>query len=105
MDEFGLSESTVNLIRRFFLQFPEVVEVKIYGSRAMGNYKKGSDIDLVLFGNIEYDLLRMIYSGLDALPTPYKYDVTDYNTISNPNLKDHIDRVGKTFYIKEETNV
>ena len=101
MNEFGLSEKTTNILTEFFKKFPEVDEVKIYGSRAKGNYKKGSDIDFALFGDIEYNLLRKISGGLDELPTPYKFDVTDYNTLKHLPLKEHIDRVGKTFYKRE----
>ena len=98
--EFGLSDNIVNILKNFFDKFPEVNEVKIYGSRAKGNYRKGSDIDLALYGDIEYSLLAKICGEIEELPTPYKFDITDYNTISNENLKDHIDRIGKTFYKK-----
>ena len=100
--KFGLSDKIINILTEFFKKFPQVDEVKIYGSRAKGNYRKGSDIDFALYGNIDYDLVRKISGEIDELPTPYKFDVTDYNTISNENLKEHIDRVGKTFYKKEE---
>jgi len=99
--EFGLSENINNILKNFFAKFPEIAEVKIYGSRAKGNYRKGSDIDFVIYGDIEYSLLARISGELDNLPTPYKFDVTDYKTISNKNLKEHIDRVGKIFYKKE----
>lgn len=98
MNEFGLSEKTTNILTEFFQKFPEIEEVKIYGSRAKGNYKKGSDLDFALFGDINFRLLSKISGELDELPTPYKFDVTDYNTITNENLKDHIDRIGKIFY-------
>lgn len=102
MNEFGLSEKITNILIEFFKKFPELQEVKIYGSRAKGNYKKGSDIDFAVFGDIDYRLKSKIAGGLDDLPTPYKFDVTDYNTITNENLKNHIDRIGKIFYKKEE---
>jgi predicted nucleotidyltransferase len=98
--EFGLSDKTINVLKQFFSEIPEVEEVKIYGSRAKGNYRKGSDIDFALFGNIDFRLLSKISGELDELTTPYKYDVTDYKTIENQDLKDHIDRVAKTFYVK-----
>lgn len=99
--EFGLSENTINILKKFFSEFPEIEEVKIYGSRAKGNYRKGSDIDFALFGEINFRLFSKISSEIDELPTPYKYDVADYKTIENKNLKDHIDRIGKTFYKKQ----
>ena len=99
--EFGLSDNIIDILKNFFKKFPEVEEVKIYGSRAKGNYKKGSDIDFAIFGEIDYRLTSKIAAGLDQLPTPYKFDVTDYNSLKHLPLKEHIDRVGKTFYKKE----
>jgi predicted nucleotidyltransferase len=98
--DFGLNDKTINILKRFFSEFPKIEEVKIYGSRAKGNYRKGSDIDFALYGEINFRLLSKIVSAIEELPTPYKYDVTDYKTIENQDLKEHIDRVGKTFYIK-----
>jgi len=98
--EFGLSENIVNILKKFFSTFPEIEEVKIYGSRAKGNFRKGSDIDFAIYGDISFRLLAQISGEIEELATPYKYDVTDYKTIENPDLKDHIDRVGKLFYRK-----
>lgn len=69
MEEFGLSEKTLMRIRSFLKAFPEIEEVKIYGSRAMGNYKRGSDIDLAVYGDCS-GIIGALWSGLDALPTP-----------------------------------
>ncbi len=98
--EFGLSENIVNILRNFFSSFPEIEEVKVYGSRAKGNYRKGSDVDFAIYGNINYDLLAKITAEIDELPTPYKYDITDYRTLKHKGLKEHIDRVAKVFYKK-----
>lgn len=101
MNEFGLSEKTTNILKEFFKKFPQIKEVKIYGSRAKGNFKKGSDIDFALYGDIDFRLESKISYEIDELPTPYKYDITPYETLNHEGLKDHIDRVGKTFYVKE----
>ncbi|MDD3012364.1 MAG: nucleotidyltransferase domain-containing protein [Candidatus Gastranaerophilales bacterium] len=98
--EFGLTGKTITILKNFFSKFNEIEEVKIYGSRAKGNYRKGSDIDFALYGNIDFRLLSKINGEIDELPTPYKYDITDYKTIENQDLKEHIDRVGKTFYVR-----
>ena len=102
--EFGLSEKTSGIMKKFFSGFPEIEEVKIFGSRAKGGYKKGSDIDFALYGDIGFRLLSEIASAIDELPTPYKYDITDYRTIENQDLKEHIDRTGKTFYRRSVLN-
>lgn len=98
MNEFGLPEKTFSLIKNFLSQFEEIKEIKIFGSRAKGNFKNGSDIDIALFGEkITDKLIRHISFELDELPTPYKFDVIDYKTIDNKNLKLEIDKYGKNF--------
>jgi uncharacterized protein len=100
--DFGLNDKTINILKEFFSNYSQLDEVKIYGSRAKGDFKKGSDIDFAIYGNIDFKLLRNICSKLEELPIPYKFDVTDYKTIENSKLKEHIDRIGKHFYKKGE---
>lgn len=97
MNNFGLSEKTIEIIKKLLSNYPQIKKVKIFGSRAKGNYKPSSDIDLALFGNIDDKLLRHITSELDELPTPYQFDVLNYNDIDNENLKNNIDKFGKIF--------
>jgi len=100
MDSFGLSQNTIDIIKDYFKSIPEIEKVKIYGSRALGTYRKGSDIDLALFGDINSGLITKISYEIDELPTPYMFDITDYNTIGNEKLKSHIDEFGKVFYTR-----
>ena len=80
----------------------EVDEAVLYGSRAKGNYKPGSDIDLTLKGEkLNLKLLNKISNDLDDLPMPYTIDVSIYHLIENSELIEHIKRVGKIFYKKE----
>lgn len=98
MTDFGLTENITNLIKAVFKKYPAVEVVKIFGSRAKGNYRPNSDIDFALWGDIDSITLGKISLDLDDLPTPYKFDVKLYNEINHLKLKDHIDRVGKNFY-------
>lgn len=96
---YGLSEKTIQTINSIFAKFSEVQKVVIYGSRAQGNYRNGSDIDLTLFGeNLSDDVLYKISSELDDSYLPYKFDISIFTEISNPSLIDHIERVGVVFY-------
>ncbi len=95
---FGLEEKTIKSIKNLFQQYPEIEKVIIYGSRAMGNYKYNSDVDLAVIGNFKWDFVGHLLEELDSLSTPYLYDVTDYSRITNPDLKKHINDFGKTFY-------
>ena len=82
---------------------PFVDEVILFGSRAKGNYKKGSDIDLAIKGvNFSARLALDLKSHInEELPIPYMVDIIDYNSLEQEGLKEHIDRVGIVFYKKQ----
>ena len=97
--KFGLKEITILKICSVFEKHSDIIRVIVYGSRAKENYRNGSDIDLTLFGNnLEYDLLKTIEDEIDELDTPYMFDISIYDKLGSDSLKEHIDRVGKTFY-------
>lgn len=99
--EYGLKADTIKSIRSVFSTFPEVEEVILYGSRAKGNFKSGSDIDLTIKGNhLNLDISNKISLKLDDLLLPYIIDLSIFNHIENMDLIDHINRVGVSFYKK-----
>ena len=106
-DKFGLKPETINKIQTVFASFPEIEEAVLYGSRAKGNYKPGSDIDLTLktskhIAKQSIDLsLTKVSLALDELELPYSIDLSNYKNINNTDLIAHINRVGTTFYKKE----
>lgn len=97
---FGLRDSDINTIRQVLQQFPEVQSALMFGSRAKGNYRSGSDVDIALKGEaLSYQIILRISAQLnEETLMPYHFDVLDYNTLTNDQLKDHINRVGKIFY-------
>lgn len=98
---FGLNEKTIQQINSVFGSFPEINKVILYGSRAKGNYRSNSDIDLTIIGEISFSQLLKIELLLDDLLLAYKIDLSNYKNIENPELKNHINRVGIDFYSKE----
>ena len=71
----------------------------MYGSRAKGNYTAGSDIDITLKGEeLDLEQLNKINIDLDDLLLPYTFDLSILHQIANPDLIEHIERVGKVFY-------
>ncbi len=99
---YGLKYSDINKINILFSKHQTISRVILYGSRAKGNYRTGSDIDLTIQGkNIDLTTLLEIETELDDLLLPYKIDLSLYNKIENRDLVDHINRVGITFYNKE----
>lgn len=99
---FGLSDNNINELVSVFKNFKEVEQAVIFGSRAKGNYKNGSDVDIVLKGkNLDFNINSKIrtYLNWETL-MPYKFDIINYNDIKNDELIDHIERVGKVIYKK-----
>ncbi|NYT26893.1 MAG: nucleotidyltransferase domain-containing protein [Candidatus Thiodubiliella endoseptemdiera] len=76
-------------------------KVILYGSRAKGNYKDGSDIDVTLIGkNLNLKTVYALEEFLEALYLPYSFDISIFTQIDNDDLIEHILNVGKDFYIK-----
>lgn len=96
---FGLPEEAVAKINGVLASHPEVESAILYGSRAKGNYRLGSDIDLTLLGEQldHHDLLK-IMNELDDLLIPYTIDLSIFHMIDHEALRDHIQRVGREFY-------
>ena len=100
--KFGLKESLLINIKSIFFDFPDVQSVIIYGSRAKGNFRPGSDIDLVLKGKkLNLTTLNLISLKIDDLLLPYSFDMSLFDHIENSELLDHINRNGKLLYHRE----
>ena len=99
---YGLNQDVIDRINSIFRNYPEIEKVIIYGSRAKGNYKRGSDIDLTISGeSVASSVINKISLELDDLFLPYTIDLSNLNQINNQELLEHIRRVGEPFYIKE----
>jgi type I restriction enzyme S subunit len=97
--KYGLTDTTVENICAVFARFPEIEKAVLYGSRAKGNFKTGSDIDLTLFGEaLTSDLCSTIASALDDLLLPYTIDLSIFDELNHAKLREHIERVGVVFY-------
>lgn len=102
-DRFGLPLEVIGKIQAVLSQFDPISSAILYGSRAKGNYKTGSDIDLTLHiadidRNQAHRILLRVMGELDELNLPYSFDVSLHKQIDNPDLLDHIQRVGIEFY-------
>lgn len=106
MENSGLSNKEIKSIKSIFSNYPQIEEVLIYGSRAKGNHRPASDIDLTLKGkNIDLTLQTKIEFDLDDLLLPYKFDISIYDRITNPEFINHIDKIGKTLYVKKSITI
>lgn len=102
MSVFGLLDRDMDYIQKAMSQFKEIDKAVVFGSRALGNYKKGSDVDISISGpaittkticSLD-DFLNEVY------PLPYFFDLIHYEEITNEDLRRHIDQFGKELYTK-----
>ncbi|MEK6730263.1 MAG: nucleotidyltransferase domain-containing protein, partial [Planctomycetota bacterium] len=105
--KFGLKETTIQKICGVFADYPQVEKAVIYGSRAKGNYKNGSDIDLTLYGgkDLTLNILSKMLREIDDLLLPYTIDLSIFHNLSDPDFIEHIQRVGMVFYQREPHKV
>jgi predicted nucleotidyltransferase len=97
---FGLKDQDIEEIHAVLRQFPEIESALIFGSRAKGNYRNGSDVDIALKGERVTFGMAVHVAGIlneDTL-MPYHFDVLDFNSITNAGLSAHINRVGVVFF-------
>jgi predicted nucleotidyltransferase len=100
---YGLPQSVIQKIREVLSRYPQVDKAILYGSRAKGNYKNGSDIDLTLHGEgLSLNTIYKILHDLDDLLLPYTIDLSIFRDVDDLDLVEHIQRVGMTFYNKGE---
>lgn len=99
----GLSDAELKEITAVLKRFHSVESAVIFGSRAKGNFRKGSDVDIAIKGkNITFRNVSDInYELNDESSLIYFFDIIDYNSIENVDLREHIDRVGVEFFLKK----
>lgn len=99
---FGLPAATLDKLNSVFARHGSIESVLIYGSRAKGNYRPGSDIDLTIKGGaIPFAQFMQIEDQIDDLMLPYAVDLSQYRQIDNADLIAHIDRIGVAIYVRD----
>lgn len=102
LNEYGLRQKDMDYMIRLFSSCPDIDKVILYGSRATGNYNRGSDVDLALIGKrITHNTRCHInYKLEEESPTLLWFDVLHYDTLKNEKLRYEIDRNGKVIFEK-----
>lgn len=95
---YGLDDNTIKSIADVFAKYPQIQEVILYGSRARGDYREGSDIDLTIKGDsLDNALLYRIEEDIEDLSLPYLFDICIYSELRNPQFIHSIDTEGVSF--------
>jgi len=104
-NKFGLTERDMATIHSIFESYPEVKTVLIFGSRAKGNYRLGSDVDLAIMNEgVSLKRLAQMRRDFEESSLPYIMDLVDFTKVDHLEFIDHINRVGIPFYLKNEKN-
>ncbi len=99
---YGLSENTINKLKQIFQKYEAIKGAILYGSRAMGNYTEGSDIDITLLGDhLDFKHIQKISTEIDNLMLPWIVDISIKDDIKNVDLIKHIKEVGIYIYEKD----
>jgi predicted nucleotidyltransferase len=94
-----IPETSVQAIGHVLDGFPQVDRAMLFGSRAKGTHRRGSDIDLALMGRgLDIRILGRIADALDDLLLPYRFSLIRYDGDTDPDVAAHIQRVGLTLY-------
>lgn len=97
----GLTDNTIKELKNIFASYTAIEKIVLYGSRAKGTQRDGSDIDLTFFGKeLTLAIIYEIEEKIEELNLPYLFDISLFSHIDNKNLVEHIERVGKVFYEK-----
>jgi predicted nucleotidyltransferase len=100
---FGLPAHAIDKLSDVFRSWPQIQRVVLYGSRAKGNFKAGSDIDLTIEADaLSLSQLLALENQIDDLLLPWMVDLSLKRHIDNPALLDHIHRVGVPFYTRQD---
>jgi predicted nucleotidyltransferase len=103
IETFGLSKRSIDTLKAIFQKHTDVKTVYLFGSRAKGNYHEGSDIDLAIMNNgLLPKTIRSLLAECEESSLPVAVDIIAFESLSNDELKEHIQRVGVLFYIAPE---
>jgi len=104
-NKYGLSDRDMQTLHDILYKYPEVLLVNIFRSRAKGTSKPGSDIDLSIMNmGANSNILHNLKNEFEESSLPYKVDLVDFHTLTNPDFAEHIKRVGAIFYQREDGN-
>ncbi|ENK1244263.1 nucleotidyltransferase domain-containing protein [Clostridium botulinum] len=101
-NKMGISLQLFEEIRNSILKNPKINKAVIFGSRARGDYKKTSDIDICIYGkDIQNMDINLLEDSLNEINTPLDFDIVYFDKISKEALKINIEKDGILIYVKK----
>lgn len=100
MTNFGITEKELTQIQKIISEYPEIQTSCIFGSRAMGNYKNTSDIDIAIGGEkVSFHTVSKVHGRLEEeVSTPLFFDVISLQSLENKELQEHVKTYGKSIF-------
>ena len=99
----GLSDRQLAVLKQILaLYAEEIASVDLFGSRATGDYRPNSDVDLVLRGGIKEKQIDRLWTLFHESNLPISVDVKSYELTTYPPLKAHMDKVCKTLFTQQD---
>lgn len=97
--KYGLSTDDIGTLKRILANYPDILEVWLFGSRTTDNYHAGSDVDLaVMNASVSGKVIRQVRSDIEDSNLPYFVDIINFHELKHPGLKEQIIRAGRLFY-------
>lgn len=99
--DFGLSAGQRDMLREILDNAGDGIElVAVFGSRATGRQRPNSDLDLVLYGNIDEAACARLQTLFQDSSLPFSVDIKHYASIDCPPLREHIDQVARPLFVR-----
>lgn len=100
--DFGFKKGDMDIIVGAVSKFPDIIKAAIFGSRAKGTYKPGSDVDIAIWSSSDESTGPLTGILNDETPLPYKFDVVNYDRTSNEDLKAQIINTAVNIYPEKQ---
>jgi len=94
--KYGLSKKDYEKIKKVIENNKEY-KIVLFGSRARGDYKQTSDIDLAVLNEVSRDEQYKIMNEIDLLDIIYKIDIVFVDSNTKLELVESIKRDGVEF--------
>ncbi|NBC27756.1 MAG: nucleotidyltransferase domain-containing protein [Bacteroidetes bacterium] len=105
-NRYGLTDRDMKTIRSILRSYPEIHSVHLFGSRAKGNHRLGSDVDLAIMNNgVSDKIIAKLRDQFKESTLPYRIDLVDFNQLENKEFIEHIEQFGVPFYTADEEEI